>query len=316
MNFKEASIQLEHAGNILISLYKNLDGIKYLAVKKRKKYNEYYLKLGYNNEKLSKDDIDVIINEIEQKLLIKLDIKRMSPIEKVSYDISKIRQKGSPQDFSFLLKTPPIISGQQAITIEGAGLTNGTLGAIIKLKNKKEQFLISNYHVIMGDTGCLGANIISNNHKIGELFWGLYNVYYDVAIAKITCENIKPGTSRYSYGDLKKLDHKTQNVMITGKASGEETGKIYSRNALVKVKKDWFKNQIIVKNLNSQEGDSGSILVHNSTSKTKDVLGIIIGADQNLTVANNLFNLFSNKIPSFVDPMCRVMPEIEFKSFI
>ena len=96
---------------------------------------------------------------------------------------------------------------------------------------------------------------------------------------------------RFNHKKLIKPSPSITKVKSYGGKSGREFGEIYSIKALVKVNKNWFKNQLLFHNLSIGDGDSGSII----TDKNDNILGLYMAGSSELKVANNLFNFF-NKI--------------------
>jgi len=206
-------------------------------------------------------------------------------------------------------------------TVKNSSVKRGTIGAIVTLKDYPEDFFIlSNWHVIMQSTGDLN-NIIVNEHdqEIAKLHWGIYNDYYDIALAKIT--NPKLVISEHEVSPIKSLDELKigQYVKKEGNTTGINKNTIYSKNAYVKVGRGFnkiFKNQILTNKI-SQSGDSGSLLIDDNSN---DIIGLVFAGDnKNLSICNHMYHLLNNKeIPNILYSLYNQninMPQIRFESF-
>jgi len=308
MTEKEAEFIFTKSEDEIYSYVKQYEGFKYLSLIK-KDDDEFILELSLNtiliDQKTSKKikrDIRQIITELTiEKTDKPLNILNNDSTESFSFHDCKLnflkqfRQKKSVQ------------AGQEVSKIK-----SGTLGAILKLNSNGQYYLLSNYHVIMGDTGVFHEPLFDKNrNKIGEIFWGKFDQTHDVAIGLITNGEPKSGTSNYDFGQLKKAVFSEKCKTFTKKGP-KNNGIIYSTKAIVNIDSNFFKDQILIKNLFLNYGDSGSVIV---SEHKNDIIGICMGGDQELDIANKLDTLFKPKINSFTDKQGRKMPEILYKSF-
>lgn len=217
----------------------------------------------------------------------------------------------------------------------------GTLGAIFKLMEfPGKLFGISNWHVLVGSKKLLGKDIFSpekaslNNKKTkrGHLFWSGLNINIEAAFMEFN-------------GDIKNIIDKYQaksdytnwvlgqpkiGMLVNHKGYGTGNGKeenstektinpkIYSVNATVRIDisnykenngKKIFKNQILIKERNTTNGDSGSLVIVNDKGEPK-VVGLNFAgingfiSDETInkndlefkySVANNLNLIFNTK---------------------
>ncbi len=187
----------------------------------------------------------------------------------------------------------------------------------MKLKNENELFFITNHHVISKSGRRKGVKVYNlDDQIIGEFYRSIYDDYYDVAFIKITAKNyLTYGEPEFKFGELKPTSFNIKRIMGKGMKSGyhKDKGYMYSSRAIVKIKNKWFKNQILLKDLGFEKGDSGSIIVERNIKDKKNVIGLHIGGNNTLSVANNIFNLLSNPI---ISDSPDKEPIINFESFI
>ncbi|WP_430409514.1 hypothetical protein [Kordia sp.] len=303
--------------------YAKEDGFKYLAL--RKKGNKFFIELSYNH-KMNQKKVHEIIKYIDTNLNSALSVttlkyfaiqsSRKKRINKHKKKL-KVKTKLSDVDFSFFHGKK--ISGN-SIRRPEHNETPGTIGGIIELENHKGLYLMSNYHVIMRDSGKLDSSVFNDDGiAIGKLFWGKFDDKFDIALAKITTSKPpKRGVHDFKFGKLTPPSYSKINL-TSFSAGGSDTGEIYSINSIVKIGANVFKNQILFKKSRLEPGDSGTLIV-SGNKKVRDVVGLFIGgenvsSDNSIKIANNLFNLFSNTVEEFKDHKDRIMPKIKFKTF-
>jgi hypothetical protein len=299
----------------------NVKGFKYLAVKKKHSLlrDNYLLELGYNIETMSKKKANTIIKTLRDILPGKTDMGIFPDIMKSIGITRKAKIEGakSNSDIKFHATNNKNRSDNSKDKIRGGSYVecfdDGTLGAIITLKNHTGHFIISNYHVLMGDWK-IGEKVFDDNYKkIGELFWGLYNNQYDAAIAKLTTKNICKGTKHYSFGELSEASFNSSCYQSVGKFGYLRNITLTSLNAIIKISNQIFVKQLMFENKKMKDGDSGSIIVKKDSN---EVIGLYMGGDDNdIRVANNLFSLLNSPIESFVDEYNRLQPKIKYQSF-
>lgn len=332
MTEDEANTQLERFGDYLIEIPE----INYVAVVEDDDYSndnnlmDFAIEIGIDEDKVK--DIKTFLLKSSKKNLIfqspmfrslsrHQQLKRRKDKKIV---VSKGLRIVPSRKFSFQCKN---LKSGKGITSDKMHMEIGTLGGIVTLESEPDSFfIISNWHVLMGNKGKLKDSIIKGNgnrKSIGELYWAVNNDYYDIALAKISCNDwilkeklIKP---MLSLDDIKLGTIVKKNGNSTGRKSNE----LYSKNAFVKIKGNKiFKNQILTKKL-SLKGDSGSLLLEKTTNK---LIGLIFAGDEyEISVANNLSYLFNEgSVPSYLYQNERLhenerqysvkMPEIKFKN--
>lgn len=336
MTEREANLQLEKFGDFLIKI----KGINYVAVvedenlqitsKHRKP--DFAIEIGVDKEHIK--DIDNYLFKSSKKHILDQN-PVLKSLQRAFYDdgkkgivITKELKVVPSKEFSFQCKK---IKSGKGITNNKMHMKSGTLGGIVTLKGDKNGFyILSNWHVLMGNHGELRDPIIRNakqfpkKQKIGELFWGVYNDFYDLALAKITCKNwSNKDTSIKPISSLEEIELGA-NVKKFGNATQNKTNTLYSKNAFVKIKGGKiFKNQILTKFL-SKKGDSGSWLLDNNNK----LIGVIFAGDnKRISVANNIIHIMnadnipvSNYSHDFKDNGKIInhsfkMPKIEFNKF-
>jgi hypothetical protein len=313
MNERKANKLIHLIEDDFINKFGSINGLIYLAL--RKKNGLYFLELGYKKSVLDSEQINKIKSEIRSYLPISLSNKLKNTFAEYRYikrsQNITLSDLSLSSDLDFYHK---IRSGSNIQNLTRN--SDGTLGGILTLKNYRQRFLISNYHVIMREHGKIGDEIIDDKkNKIGKLFWGVFDRKFDAAIAELYDIKCSKGTPYYMFKGIKKPTLKIKNISGYGAASSYQTGELYSANAIVKVRNDWFKRQLLSKNINLNPGDSGSLVVEESNSGKNKVIGLFIGGSNELKVINNLHELFSTKIEAFIDHKKRRMPEINFKKF-
>jgi len=311
---------------VVLKLFKtSFDEIKFVAMVTDD--GEYYkINFGYNKNIVSFRRIEKLIKKI-RKLISVIPIPDFA--DEFNFDeieIPDFEEFISPSSSSFNNLATSTLALKAGLTIrrQGDGFKKGSLGALIKLKELNDFFILSNYHVLASKSVELGHPILDSksDKKIGELYWFKKDNRHDIAIAKVTCSTLcdkVSDTINYDFGELGRLTKFEEPVAMTGGISDFSEGITFSNYAHVNVKSKWFINQLLLKNLSSQPGDSGTILVKSSSSKglPKDVVGLVFakdGSDSNLTVANKIDKLLSKKIiPS--KSKQHSMPEIQFDFF-
>lgn len=209
------------------------------------------------------------------------------------------------------------------------GKSSGTIGAIVKFKNKKELFILTNSHVITGFTEI-------NNRIITQPFEGNCTNGFEVkhVIAKGTKYRVFNETLDVAFAEIlqndlviesKILEHNLPNgitvptigmeIKKIGATTGFTEGKIKSTNAYIRIDKNKLntnfsilKNQLLLSNMSS-DGDSGSIIVEKENG---NAVGLLIGGDnKNYSIANNIdyiFGISSGK--------AKYLKNLKFEKFI
>ena len=269
-------------------------GFRYLAIRKNNFY--YYLELGYSKKFLSTANLKILESLIKIKLPVYVVLKSRS-LDTTKQEVDNFIANN---DF----RKSKLNSGDE---IEA--YNTGTLGGFVKLKNKKGIYLISNAHVLIGKKGKLGRAVKNiNGEKIGKVFWGVLNERYDVALAKV---NKKYPIKESEKAIISKPTFKNKKIKSIG-MYGTEGGNLYSTNALVKLGQDFFKNQLLIKNLDFISGDSGSVIMERK--KPNNIIGLYIGGNNEIKVANNLYNLFIKDTPKIKDSYEKKIT-VQFKTF-
>ncbi len=334
MTEKEANGYLEELYTRFGSVLEKESGFRYIAVinNNNKTSFEFSYKTGSKNENnvMTTQRAKELVNIIKQLLFTEVSInitpwfKMRNRIKKYvfNYDIKKTKielNTDIKENFKHYY------NNNEETKIDGKifGDRAGTLGGIISLKHNNNNFIISNYHVLMGNKK-LGAEIYYNNKPIAKLFWGLFNEQYDVAIAKINKNtSIKLNSKKYLHHKIVNINnrfYKLKNLRTFSSDGPQDKGVLYSKNAIVKIEYGngykLYKNQIITKTMSLVPGNSGAIIVEDSAKIKKNIVGVFIGGDSTYGIVNNLHNLFKKEIEAFKDKNDRELPKIEFKSFI
>lgn len=321
----EANKKLELYGDFFIQK----EGINYIAVVRDDNIydddgeEDYAIEIGILNS-FSRDD----------SLLARKPVKHLldqNPLVDFYEEVSHVfrgEEKLTPAKGLHIVSSDPFeLQSENFVkpgietTVKNSSVKKGTIGAIVTLKDYPgDFFILSNWHVIMQSTGDLN-NIIINEHdqEIAKLHWGIYNDYYDIALAKIT--NPKLVISEHEVFPISSLNQLKvgQSVKKEGNTTGINRSTIYSKNAYVKVGRGFnkiFKNQILTHKI-SQSGDSGSLLIDNNSN---DIIGLIFAGDnKNLSICNHMYHLLNNnEIPNILYSLYNQnikMPQIRFESF-
>lgn len=185
----------------------------------------------------------------------------------------------------------------------------GTLGAIVKLPNSNDDYLLSNWHVFSNSGAKIGDEILhpspldngrKGKNKIAELVWFRLDSKIDVALSKITSGIAIHNVSKCNYT----IEGKTSpsvgmQIKKCGRTTEFQQGKITDLHVSRWVEhpqypngKLFFKEQIEVL-IMCRPGDSGSILVEDESGTNKAVGLIFAGDKKNTCLANELkFNNF------------------------
>lgn len=323
MTEEEANKILELIGDSIVKT----PGINFIAVRSEDS-KDYYLEIGFNKNKINlpetiKTDflhtlsisplINKCLNESEEALLFNQESSIIATTV------------ASENDFRFHNKK---LRPGVKIERQGNKMQPGTLGIFVSLENRKGVYFISNYHVVMGNYIQIGKKIVHTKSRkiIGELFWGIFNNYYDIAIVKLNEEfsdNFNSESQCFKFSGNIDDPKIGMSVGISGAMSIcnlEKDKLILSRNAYVSLNEKTFKNQILTSKI-SMRGDSGSFMINKDTN---DILGIIIGGDEvNYSVCNYIHPIFNCNIPAYpykyIDPnsgqiKTGVLPEFKIKS--
>lgn len=310
----------------------NLEGIHYVAVVNdgdNDDDDDFAIEIGVDSKKIS-------LSQNLSKLASVLDISPIKieegldtiPVgydprdEKIKDKLSLFKDLDIIEANSLKFQCRNNITSGKTISNEKFIYESGTIGAIVKLEGyKNELFLLSNWHVLMGETGKIGDPIVdSKGNIIGELFWAVYNDFYDLALAKITCNDFK--NNHVEIRPLEDLDEIKIDTHIKkyGAITDINGSEIYSKNAFVKItlsddRNKVFKNQILT-NYISKKGDSGSLVLTGDSNKA---LGVIFAGDgKDISVANHIHLLVKDiQIPAYRYSMNGYnvqMPSIKFDS--
>lgn len=299
MNEKVANRLLEVIGKPIVEIY----GINFIAVRKDN-LGDYYLQIGYNSKKIKLEsqvygDITHIINK---NPIIDRSLKKYEK-NFLSYETETILASTIDTQSDFGFHNENISSGSE-IYRQRYSLQSGTLGAFVTMEKKSGVYFITNHHVVMKNYTKLGKKIIhkTTGKVFGELFWGILNDYYDVAIVKVLDQynsDIVSSTTCFNFSGGIDFPEIGMNVSKSGAASScnfDKDKTILSRNAFVYLEDKVFKNQILTSKI-SIPGDSGSVVVN---LKNKNIVGLVIGGDEeNYSVCNNIDVLFNN----YISPM-------------
>ncbi|KGL63267.1 hypothetical protein [Polaribacter sp. Hel1_85] len=285
--------------------FRNVKGLNYLAVKNEID-NNFVFELGYKESEINKIELLKIKTFIYTELQNQIRILDLPSIRKELYKQEiktlKINEEPSQSSFRYSCENVKDVRQRQSLRIYNNkdGFKLGTLGGILTINAKKNYFLITNHHVIAGKCSKLNDDILNAaDEKIGNLYWSefggnyKYGGEYDIALARITNKKYNPKNLGFHYKKPIKTTFEINEVLTIGGKSGKKCGFLYSSKAIVKIDgNDWYKNQILLENLELTDGDSGSVI----TDKNKSVLGLYMGKNNKLKIANNLYNLFDNKI--------------------
>lgn len=321
MSENEANIELEKLGSSILSI----EGINYAAVvNEDDDENDYYIQIGYEKEKFKPNTLYRLPDNRSNHRPIEISFENEKSIKIRNYGEKKtstnfpIALKEMRSNFSY----DTSIDNNRGVIRQGLGGNLGTIGGILKLADDNiNSYIISNWHILMDDYGEKGSNIIDKKGNIvATLHWAVNNEYYDIAIAKITNNDLLDKSINCFDLASKPLKHFTigNEVSKCGYKSGtDDKGIIISKNAYVKIGKSnrIYKNQILSSKI-SIPGDSGSLLVDNSTNE-RNVIGLVFASDQyDFTVSNHLYYLFANEIKRYQYNDTIIMPNINFKTFV
>lgn len=317
MTENEAKIQILKFGDFLIKR----KGIRYVAIVKDDKSDnneDYMIEVGvdsielqlsiHENEHSHPLFRNPILSEISDDFILTDDIKFF--LQKKYYDHEISKEVRISKDLK--LRETDVIKLQGINLNPGQGILNskfdiemGTIGAVVELENyENEFFLLSNWHVLMGENGRIDDEILDENKKkLGKLFWGIHNKYYDLALAKVTNEKVYEKIKEITHIDSPSQIKIDGNIKKFGNKTDLNSSNIYSKFAYVKIGYDsdkepyYFKNQIIT-DFMSLKGDSGSLVLDEDSNKS---IGVIFAGDsKRISIANYLYPLLNiQKIPSF-----------------
>jgi|GEM_PF-6041806 len=187
----------------------------------------------------------------------------------------------------------------------------GTLGAIVNLQNDPNDYIISNWHVLSTYGAKLNDSVLqpapldggrTSNDNVAELAWYRLSEQMDVALAKIKQGQLHQ-KQNYCGNSIQGSQPAVINMNIykCGRTTKHQKGTVndihFSTNVFHRDYpngKLYFKEQILL-DCYSQEGDSGSLVIEQTTDLA---IGLLFAGDKkNKTLANPLdFNLPSNNI--------------------
>lgn len=308
----------------IYKLVKNENGFKYLALRKEEEL--FFLELSYDKNEINRNEANILKDKINHffsdeslNVIFKDSIRVDEIIKDDDFRGDKIREflyvkdDNLIADDSFEFYSSNVINSEPSTQVY-AGMqvqnhNSGTLGGIIRLVQNDHFYLVSNHHVIAGNSKTNSPILDRGGNKIAELYWSKFDDTHDIAIAKITVDNdnIKSGAHDYHFDKILPPSF-SMNSLRTFSANGpSNNGEIYSIRAIIRVENDTFKNQILFKNFGLKGGDSGAIIVVDENKTKKDVIGICIGGDYKIDIANKLSNIFK--------PSIMMKSNIQFHSF-
>lgn len=177
---------------------------------------------------------------------------------------------------------------------------SGTLGGRV-IKNGKDYYILSNWHVLYGGVGKDGDAVLQQARGDGGIYpadtvaynsRGVLNDFLDAAIAEIrTPVDTYVAAGTRCYGAIAGLAFATVGMPVKkcGRSTEDTTGTVRSTNATVRVS-DYpdgdhiFKDQIQMTAM-SQKGDSGSIVIDQKSGKA---VGLLFAGGASDTFANKI----------------------------
>lgn len=324
MTYEQAKRQLEIKEPEYFPFYKGYN-TNYAAIIKES-YNckikdDYKIEIGYHDgPNVVILDYDLIPESVtkEVKVLdIDENIKREFDNDNEKLNYSKKATYQSEGIFTeSTMKYKKLTGGISVFEslLEGSG----TAGAFFKIKNNDDIYLLSNHHVLAGDSNHIGDKIVHPSppdtiypDTIGEVIWGEYkkSELLDAAIARI-CQKYSVDVGSFTrcksiiFSGLG-IPRKGRFVRKCGKKTGLTSGLIRSTNCTVNVLDDKdnstqiYRNQLLITDL-TRPGDSGSILVN---EKNEAVGLLFAGNNSTVSFANNInivFERIKHKHPKFI----------------
>jgi hypothetical protein len=326
MTKEQADKLLEEGEDILLNKYGNYIS-KYAAVIKKESDSDdhYAIEIGFHNieelELLGGDSEQIrldSINEIKELFKEKNDNFsgdidnsniQFTPIQNIKYHCK--------DTFGESTERLDKITGGVSVYDSVFRSSSGTAGAFFKIYNDESIYLLSNFHVLLHQSGDICDKIVhpskaepgGDSVVIGHIYWkgGIGDLEMDAAIAKITYPVDENKFNRCSIPflgiDKPKIGDK---IKKCGKKTGLSCGEIKSTNCTTKICKiktkneyDLYRHQILTTKM-SMPGDSGSVIV-NSQNK---VVGLIYAGDRvnisNAICINEIFRKVTEKHHDFI----------------
>ncbi|WP_353777995.1 hypothetical protein [Winogradskyella sp. 3972H.M.0a.05] len=354
MTEKQANKRLKKKHHIYFNNSNQQLITRYAAVIKRsndaKIKDDFFIEIAYNTGKkvydppiINKDNVKDCKNIIDS-LYIPNDFRK--DIEKGGLEINLIAPEIKYQNKNVLsqklksvnqlnynpyrIRIDKLTGGISVFDEEGTS-SSGTIGAFFKTTINNTIYLLSNYHVLLFQSGEIGDKIVhsskadasslfkeNDSQVIGEIFWkkdieeNKINII-DAAVAKLN-KGITVDIGKYTRckGITMKGIAKPKlgmNVKKCGRSTGLTYGEIRSINCTVNIsntrnKPELYRKQILTTNM-SLDGDSGSILINNEGY----AVGLLFGGDNyTLSVANNINTVFKH--------IRKDIPEFKFYKFV
>lgn len=242
----------------IVEYYDN-PAIRYLAVVETKP-DDFILELGVRKGLITESEVNQVKNYILSNIPVNVYVyPPFSTLGKltnrfINKQVRSIKILASKTDKDFYYSNG--INGKQLKIHNKKNPTKkGTFGGIVSLHGINGYFLITNHHVIMSSYGAKG-DVIRNDKKehIAKLHWGRYEGHspkggrYDIALAEIINPEYFPKKINFNYKDPVIAISSKTNASAIGANSGYESGTLYSPTAIVKIKKNWYKNvQILIR---------------------------------------------------------------------
>ncbi len=200
---------------------------------------------------------------------------------------------------------------------------SGTLGCLLRIKEDRSIFALTNAHVLRG--GVRGhknyvahpslSDSNSNSIPIGNVHWLLQNDIIDAALIRID-SLLEPGEfSRCANIQFLSPIEAARGMAVEkcGRSTGYSEGIVRSTNATLyyfskPLNKHFFYRNQIMTTCMANGGDSGSPLV----SKSGNVVGLIFAKTKNhtATFSNHFENIFNQNVKNYD------LKKITFKEFI
>ncbi|WP_299889301.1 trypsin-like serine protease [uncultured Lacinutrix sp.] len=310
--------------NLLIEKLKNID---INAIENSSLYSKKQNNFGLSNSELEELKLNnYSINEFKKDTLLNLGysledskiIKEKELNLKISGEI-KLLCCGNTNNASY--SSQKFLEGGISISSKKLSGLSGTLGAVFKMRNDKNKYIITNKHVLRGGI-CKNnkKNIVTHPSRednsiirdIGTIHWELENEEVDAAIVKLYEKQEIGNHTRCNNISFQLPIPAAIGMFVKkcGKSTGYTEGIVRSINSTLYIHEEdkYFKNQILTSCMASP-GDSGSLLV----SKSNHALGLIFAKNDNntATFSNHFQKIFNQKVDE-----TECLPKITFKEFI
>lgn len=239
---------------------------------------------------------------------------QFKPINNIKYHVEDIRGES--------IRKYKKITGGVSVFDKGLRISSGTAGAFFTVKNDESIYMLSNFHVLLYQTGNVGDEIVhpskadgsGASEVIGEIFWkgGMKDGEMDAAIAKI---NYPVNIGKYNRCNIPFegiMAPKNDDIIRKcGKKTGLTDGEIRSTNCTFDISTlenenefNRHRNQVLTTKM-SMPGDSGSVIVNEQNK----VVGLIYAGDE-VSVS------FAIDITKIFDKVQQDHPEFIFETFV